>query len=138
MSSDLLLTEWFGPDAPPVRVGVYEVDDEDGIDGRWFSYWDGRKFGFRAEDPAEAADCRHVHTDCARLVRWRGVRRWVVTSKSNFDPERVVYLVEHPSEVPCWRYELDDSVASFDSKEAATAYAEERRSDLYPYEVVLP
>lgn len=76
------LTDWFDPDTPPEREGVYETDESD-KDGRCFAYWDGEKFGYRCwehivKGGAEAAIQRaHEQSDVSTgfpgLTRWRGL-----------------------------------------------------------------
>jgi hypothetical protein len=68
------LTPWFPAHVVPVRIGVYEVDDEDGIDGPWYAYWDGRKFGFRCwKGPQEAFNYRYDKTYLSEFSKWRGL-----------------------------------------------------------------
>lgn len=67
------LTPWFKGDAKPKHIGVYEVDDKDGISGNWFAYWDGAKFCYRSTTPEDAYRERCFSTDCKPLVKWRGL-----------------------------------------------------------------
>lgn len=76
------LTDWFDPDTPPEREGVYETDESD-KGGQCFAYWDGEKFGFRCwshlvKGGAKAAIKRaHENADLEtvfpNLTRWRGL-----------------------------------------------------------------
>lgn len=67
------LTEWFGPEVKPTIIGVYQVDDEDGMNGDWFAFWDGHSFRHRNETAKEAYEYRSFRTCCEPLVKWRGL-----------------------------------------------------------------
>lgn len=68
------MTPWFPADVTPVHVGVYEVDDHDGMGGQWWAYWDGKKFCYRCHfDWQDAFDKRNEKTDCPALTSWRGL-----------------------------------------------------------------
>lgn len=74
------LTEWFAPDAKPMREGVYELDWED-TDGRCFCKWfgsgwgDAKWVGLSGNGSIEMAiikaDRSEIYSDMA--VRWRGL-----------------------------------------------------------------
>lgn len=69
------LTPWFPAEVKPVHQGTYEVDDDDGIPGSWYAYWDGWKFGYRHYDPEIAFRLRDRHTDCNHMTKWRGLAK---------------------------------------------------------------
>lgn len=65
------LSQWFNLDEQkPRESGVYEVD-EDSF-GKWFSYWDGKKFGYLVRDVNEAIEEFSLHTDFV-VEKWRGL-----------------------------------------------------------------
>jgi hypothetical protein len=55
-----VLTDWIGVETPPVFVGVFEVtvpmsgDDDD----KWFSFWNGCRWGSRELSVSDAFDNR--------------------------------------------------------------------------------
>lgn len=78
------LTDWFDPDTPPVREGVYEIEGDD--DERLFAHWTpGRDWGFtyiaRSAKSKEAVKLavynahrtRGMGGDFAPKRRWRGL-----------------------------------------------------------------
>lgn len=72
------LTDWFDPDTPPEREGVYEIEGDDGF--RHFAYWSpGHGWGFTYS--AEVVG-NHPHAiEMARLARgeigeFAPARRW--------------------------------------------------------------
>jgi len=72
--SDEKLTPWFSAEVKPVHIGVYQVDDGDDIDGEWYAYYDGSRFGYRCWISAEDAyQSRMAKTDCKPMVAWRGL-----------------------------------------------------------------
>ena len=65
------LSQWFNlAEQKPWQPGVYEVD-EDSF-GKWFSYWDGKKFGYLVMDVNEAIEEFSLHTDFV-VEKWRGL-----------------------------------------------------------------
>lgn len=65
------LSQWFNlAEQTPWEPGVYEVD-EDSF-GKWFSYWDGKKFGYLVMDVNEAIEEFSLHTDFV-VEKWRGL-----------------------------------------------------------------
>lgn len=76
--ADPPLTDWFDPDTPPEREGVYEIEGYDGF--RHFAYWTpGHGWGFTYSDEVVG---NHPHTiEMARLARrengtFAHARRW--------------------------------------------------------------
>ncbi len=68
------LTGWFGD--RPVRKGVYESLPFDGIEARFFRYWNGDRFGgfSRTVQDANTIDMRSVNS--MRQDRpWRGLAK---------------------------------------------------------------
>jgi hypothetical protein len=68
------LTEWFGPSINPVLPGVYEVDPDES--GPWYSYWDGKEWGFMIQDTPDAAVRTYQRISNWRhdsMVAWRGL-----------------------------------------------------------------
>lgn len=125
MTTDLILTDWIPCTPPPVRVGVYEVDDEDGFKGPWFAYWDGEKFGYRDFSVQGAFDNRDKYTACAPRAKWRGVRRWVLTKRGTVSSQPY-YLTNVPNRgrragVPNWHFDLARAMG-FDSEEDAQTF----------------
>jgi hypothetical protein len=73
-----VLTSWFPPDVPPVRVGVYEVNDAECLfpEDKWYAYWDGNKFGWRdCTGPDAAFSARGNGTFLPERTVWRGLAR---------------------------------------------------------------
>lgn len=68
------LTPWFPAHMPPEHKGVYEVEDSDEIEGPWYAYWDGKRFGYRYWKSPKSAE---IHMDdktcCPALAKWRGL-----------------------------------------------------------------
>lgn len=68
------LSIWFPHYVLPAHIGVYEVDDCDGLDGPWYAYWDGKKFGYRSWiGPDAAYSMRNDPTSCRETAQWRGL-----------------------------------------------------------------
>ena len=68
---DKELSQWFDiNEEKPWEPGVYEVD-EDSF-GKWFSYWDGKKFGYLTMDVNAAIEEFSSHTDFV-VEKWRGL-----------------------------------------------------------------
>lgn len=73
------LTEWFPADVKPVRVGVYEVNDNNAYEFPMYAYWDGVRFGYRTVDSfgegavERAFRFRNAKTTLPALVPWRGL-----------------------------------------------------------------
>lgn len=76
------LTPWFVNGEKPVRPGVYNVSCEKSAQsGRWYSYWDGRKFGpfFARVEWAREATIElgskkwHAGVGLLRRGSWRGL-----------------------------------------------------------------
>jgi hypothetical protein len=67
-----VLTDWISCDTPPVRVGVYERNDRNGLEkfGTVFQYWNGVCWGFYWGEPNKASpsDNRSGHQSGI----WRG------------------------------------------------------------------
>lgn len=117
-----LVTGWMPADTPPVRVGVYEVSDhdDDRMPCQWFAYWDGKKFCYRyCSEPQSAFDCRDIKTCLPPLVKWRGIRRWVLAMTSSRGTGYLIYAtscgVGHLSQ------DLLQAIG-FDSEAEANAY----------------
>lgn len=78
--ADPPLTDWFDPDTPPEREGVYELDDADD-DGRCFARFDGEhwyygvwEFSFgKRQDVLHRALLQPVRRHGSRFYRWRGL-----------------------------------------------------------------
>ena len=68
------LTGWFAKGVKPARIGVYEVDDDDGLPG-YFAWWSGKRFAYRSESAQLAFLEKDFRTSCAPLVKWRGLAR---------------------------------------------------------------
>lgn len=144
----LVLTNWIPCTTPPVREGVYEVDDEDGIDGPWWAYWDGSRFGYREyASPQKAFNNRNLVTACAPRAKWRGVRRWVLTVRDFLNGERtyvahvsmrgVLYLTDKLHAPYCsgrWQY---GEALSFATEVEAKAYAIKNARHLKDWKAVL-
>lgn len=73
--NDANLTEWYPADIPPVRKGVYQTMETEGI---CYAYWDGHCFGFRVlaaiYRPKEAYRGRKLMTFFPERQVWRGQR----------------------------------------------------------------
>lgn len=68
-------TPWFSMKAKPVRIGVYEVDWQDG-DTTFFSYWDGRGFNGGWVTPQRAREHFNFgHKWSKKPTRWRGLAK---------------------------------------------------------------
>ena len=70
------LTDWFPGDVKPVRVGVYEVQDEGGV-GK-FSEWNGEHWGLRTNILRFASDWsnpvyRGFKPTANQRLKWRGL-----------------------------------------------------------------
>lgn len=65
------LTEWFDADTKkPTEIGVYEVRESED-DSRWYSFWDGVRFG---RFVCEVSDSDAKRRDAACVVQsWRGL-----------------------------------------------------------------
>lgn len=97
---DKELSKWFDiNEQKPWETGVYEVDEDSY--GKWFSYWDGKKFGYLTMDVNESI--KEFSLDTSFVVeKWRGlasdpsakpkpkargnrkVTRYVVMQKANY------------------------------------------------------
>lgn len=78
-------TDWYEHDVKPVRVGIYEIDDELDFDenSRCFAFFDGQYFGFAVWSDDGIIDVEELHSDFYKdsnkedtwtnLNRWRGV-----------------------------------------------------------------
>lgn len=67
------LTEWFEPDVKPTLLGVYEVKSPYGSAGPWYSYFDGREFGYRERSAEMAAKRAKDRTSLPGSATWRGL-----------------------------------------------------------------
>lgn len=71
-------SDWFDRSITPVHTGVYEVRiKEDGLLIRWFSCWNGSKWGLSAQSPEDAAKYCEFPSDAAEHAggfEWRGVK----------------------------------------------------------------
>jgi hypothetical protein len=68
------LTKWHPKHEKPVHVGVYEVKTNlAGTTCKFFSYWDGYIFGFRAISIDEAFNKRQYGTLAQPFAKWRGL-----------------------------------------------------------------
>jgi len=65
------LTPWFPADVKPARVGVYQVDPD--CRDAWYSYFDGRRFGWQTIDPEGAYLLRAEETMLSGKQVWRGL-----------------------------------------------------------------
>lgn len=77
------LTDWFGPDVKPVRVGVYETKFRLSGSGScsWFCLWNGSYWGNSRGTPAQATvpSCNGVQNKS-----WRGRRCWVLVDRNGY------------------------------------------------------
>jgi hypothetical protein len=62
-------TPWFPAHIKPVNVGVYRV--KSGM-SMWWSYWDGKRWGFREPTKHGAYVCRY-DTAYVQALEWYGV-----------------------------------------------------------------
>jgi hypothetical protein len=65
-------TPWYPADVPPSVPGMYEVKSEYGY---YYSYWNGKKFGYRAMDISRAFEYRDKLTHAGDTAIWRGLTR---------------------------------------------------------------
>lgn len=66
------VTQWFK--GPPENKGVWEVETHDNFfsDRRWFSYFDGARWGLLTERPELSFVMRNNKT-YAKIKKWRGL-----------------------------------------------------------------
>lgn len=70
MSKDKL-TPWFPGDVKPTRKGVYEVSEDN---NRWYSYWNGKTWGWISMWPDIAYDRRNnFKFSPKQMGDWRGL-----------------------------------------------------------------
>ena len=79
------MTPWFKmPEQEPTRVGAYQVAERDNVEddkraadlGRgsaWYSYWNGKKFGYLCLSAARASSMNY--NTKAVVVEWRGLTK---------------------------------------------------------------
>lgn len=66
------MTPWFKNGERPARRGVYEVSLRGGDVG-WFSYWDGKSWGWVTQRGHGAAFDARGWPSCAIVENWRGL-----------------------------------------------------------------
>lgn len=118
---DKELSQWFDiNEQKPWEPGVYEVD-EDSF-GKWFSYWDGKNFGYLAMDVNEAIDEFSLHTNFV-VEKWRGLssdQSAKPKPKPKGNRKVTRYVVMDPN------YSLPTPVATYACKENA----QERKQEI--------
>lgn len=70
------LTPWFPPEVRPVHVGVYRVigwSESEPTKGALYSYWNGKRFGYRTLPAQEAFRMRDTGTDLEPQATWCGL-----------------------------------------------------------------
>lgn len=69
------LTDWFPAEVKPVCVGVYEADNGSSYGRKWYSYWDGKQWGYADTDHEVAFLLRGEETEAWDLFppAWRGL-----------------------------------------------------------------
>lgn len=76
LEQNLMLTDWFPPDVKPVRSGVYQIRDGIMDEDTWYSFWDGRSWGYATCKGANTAfDERFSVTDLPQNQHWRGLSK---------------------------------------------------------------
>ncbi len=134
MTTDLMLTDWFPCTTPPVREGVYEVDLENcnGSNPILCEFADG-------EWPDRPGINKYP-----REWKWRGVRRWVLQIPALFGPGPDYLIGVSRRGVIRSMARLHDKWCpnqpiTFDTKEAAVAYAMSKRElRVIGWKAVLP
>jgi hypothetical protein len=68
-----VLTDWISCETPPMWVGVFEVDvpGKDGAADRWFSFWNGLRWGSRELSVGGALDNR-ISPALGPVIAYRG------------------------------------------------------------------
>lgn len=66
------LTPWFPAEVKPVHVGVYPVKFS--LCGEGFSHWNGKKWGFAMNTPAQAKKSPGNRAYAEQRKEWRGLR----------------------------------------------------------------
>jgi hypothetical protein len=64
------VTEWFPQTVKPARAGLYEV--KPWSKGTAFSYWNGRRWGFRCQFKSTAFQYKHEEA-LGSIGKWRGL-----------------------------------------------------------------
>lgn len=72
------VTPWFPGDVKPVRVGVYQTEDANLGDDRFYNYWDGKRWyyghaEFHLADPDISWTGDEWKDGAKSLKRWRGL-----------------------------------------------------------------
>lgn len=113
------LSQWFNLDEQtPWEPGVYEVDEDSS--GKWFSYWDGKKFGYLVMDVNEAIEEFSLHTDFV-VEKWRGLDSDPSAKPKARGNRRVTrYVVISASVVDSWK----EPLAVFSSLKNVRLYSE--------------
>ena len=68
------LTEWYPSTVKPVRNGVYEVFDGYADKIKWYSYWNGKKFGYFSSN-IDFAYIDSKYPTSAIVQKWRGIAK---------------------------------------------------------------
>jgi hypothetical protein len=79
-------TDWYEHDVKPVRIGVYEIQDQLSVNkiARCFAHFDGQYFGYAVWSDDGMIDLEVLHSDdfynrhhattWTNKERWRGVK----------------------------------------------------------------
>ena len=69
------LSQWHDEDVNPVHIGVYETRHEnDDIDGEYYQYWNGERFGGASCDIETALQYKDSKNG-SQNVKWRGIAK---------------------------------------------------------------
>ena len=63
------LTKWHRAGIKPVHIGIYEVEPDSS--SPWYSYWDGKEFGWMERDINKAL--LHSNWCFYERLKWRGL-----------------------------------------------------------------
>lgn len=66
------VTNWFPQTVKPFRAGLYEIKPWN--NGTAFSYWNGRRWGFRCQFKSTAFQYRHEEA-LGSIGKWRGLAK---------------------------------------------------------------
>ena len=69
------LTPWFAPEVPPVRIGVYQTNDDAftlGYPMQGYQHWNGARWGLFGGTP-EAARLGQLVSSSYQGNHWRGL-----------------------------------------------------------------
>lgn len=116
METKIEVTEWHSGDTAPVRQGWYERQFTHGIYMQW---WDcGRWF------PQVYSMRPSKHPDWCQVgsyVKWRGMRRWVLTTNPSHDEPQYLHRVDLGA-AELWGVALLPAIG-FDSEAEALDFA---------------